>query len=48
MYLQQKKSEKTTARRQYGIKNYFYSDSLTRPRKVKKNKYVILRQRGDM
>jgi hypothetical protein len=36
-----------TSRRQYGIKNYFYSDSLTRPRNVK-NKYVILRHLGDM
>jgi hypothetical protein len=37
------------ARRQYGIKNYFYSDSLTQPRNVK-NKYVILRHFvfGDM
>jgi hypothetical protein len=31
----------------YGIKNYFYSDSLTRPRSMK-NKYVILRHLGDM
>jgi hypothetical protein len=30
-----------------GNKNYFYSDSLTRPRHVK-NKYVILRHLGDM
>jgi hypothetical protein len=43
----QKNEKKKTSRRQYGIKNYFYSDSLTRPRNVK-NKYVILRQRGDM
>jgi hypothetical protein len=35
-----KKWEKTTSRRQYGIKNYFYSDSLTRPRNVK-NKYRL-------
>ena len=48
MSLQHKKNEKkTTSRRQYGIKNYFYSDSLTRPRSVK-NKYVILRHLGDM
>jgi hypothetical protein len=47
MSLQHKKWEKTTSRRQYGIKNYFYSDSLTRPRNVK-NKYVILRHLGDM
>jgi hypothetical protein len=33
--------------RQYGIKNYLYSDSLTRPRNVK-NKYVILRHLGDI
>ena len=30
-----------------GIKNYLYSDSLTRPRNVK-NKYVILRHLGNM
>jgi hypothetical protein len=47
MSLQHKKWEKTTSRRQYGIKNYFYSDSLTRSRNVK-NKYVILRHLGDM
>jgi hypothetical protein len=47
MSLQHKKWEKTTSRRQYGIKNYFYSDSLTRPRNVK-NKYVILRHLGDV
>jgi hypothetical protein len=42
-----KNEKKTTSRRQYGIKNYLYSDSLTRPRNVK-NKYVILRHLGDM
>jgi hypothetical protein len=50
MSLQHKKLEKTTSRttrRQYGIKNYFYSDSITRPRKYV-NKYVILRHLGDM
>ena len=47
MSLQLKKGEKTTKRWQYGIKNYLYSDSLTRPRNVK-NKYVILRHLGDM
>ena len=41
------KMRKTTSRRQYGIKNYLYSDSLTLPRNVK-NKYVILRHLGDM
>jgi hypothetical protein len=46
--LRSTKSEKKTAqRRQYVIKNFFYSDSLTRPRNVK-NKYVILRHLGDM
>ena len=42
-----KNQKKPTSRRQYGIENYFYSDSLTRPRNVK-NKYVILRHLGDM
>jgi hypothetical protein len=40
--------KKTISRKQYGIKNYFYSDSLlTGPRNVK-NKYVILRHLGNM
>ena len=42
-----KNEKKTTSRRQFGIENYFYSESLTQPRSVK-NKYVILRQLGDM
>jgi hypothetical protein len=42
-----KNEKKTTSRRQFGIENYFYSESLTQPRNVK-NKYVILRHLGDM
>jgi hypothetical protein len=42
-----KNEKKTTSRRQFGIENYFYSESLTQPRNVK-NKYVILRYLGDM
>jgi hypothetical protein len=42
-----KNEKKTTSRRQYGNKNYFYTDSLTRPGNVK-NKYVILRHLGDI
>jgi hypothetical protein len=42
-----KNEKKTTSRRQFGIENYFYSESLTQPRSVK-NKYVILRHLGDM
>ena len=42
-----KNEKKTTSRRQFGIENYFYSESLTQPRSVK-NKYVILRHLVDM
>ena len=42
-----KNEKKTTSRRQFGIENYFYSESLAQPRNVK-NKYVILRHLGDM
>ena len=42
-----KNEKKTASRRQFGIENYFYSESLTQPRNVK-NKYVILRHLGDM
>jgi hypothetical protein len=40
-----KNEKKTTSRRQFGIQNYFYSESLTQPRSVK-NKYVILSTSG--
>ena len=35
-----KNEKKTTSRRQFGIENYFYSESLTQPRNVK-NKYRL-------
>jgi hypothetical protein len=40
VFAAQKNEKKTTSRRQFGIENYFYSESLTQPRSVK-NKYRL-------